>query len=94
MPVATPFVRPLLRHDYPFLQRDFPTTMISKVSDCACDSGEHTFTTVSVDDEKQLTLERRKCVCTGCFDCEAREVRIIPHAATEGHHHADPLVTG
>jgi hypothetical protein len=94
MPVASPIVRQLLRHDYPFLQRDFPTAMISKVTECDCGTGEHSFTTVSVDEQDQMTLERRKCVCTGCSECEAREVRVIPHAASEHHHHADPLVMG
>jgi hypothetical protein len=94
MPVASPIVRQLLRRDYPFLRRDFPTAMISKVTDCECGTGEHTFTTVSVDEQDQMTLERRKCVCTGCSECEAREVRVIPHAASERHHHADPLVMG
>lgn len=88
MPLINKLVRPIDGSEYPFHKRDFPTTLISAVDACGCGDGEHSFTTVAVTETNGVTLERRKCVCAGCHECEVCEVRVLPHSASDGRRHA------
>ena len=89
MPLVNKLVRSLVTEDYPFQHRDFPTTLITMETDCHCAEGEHSFTTIAVTELESATLERRKCMCAGCFECEVGEVRVLPHEASGGRRHSE-----
>ncbi|EWM14979.1 MULTISPECIES: hypothetical protein [unclassified Kutzneria] len=91
MPIITKLTRRIDGSEYPFQKRDFPTTLISAVTECGCTLGEHSFTTIAVTQTDSATLERRKCVCSGCHECETYEVRVMPHAPSTGRRHSEPL---
>ena len=90
MPHVNKVVRPLLTEEYPFKRPDFPTTLINMDAECHCADGEHSFTTIAVTELGSATLERRKCMCSGCFECEVGEVRVLPHASSGGRRYTEP----
>jgi hypothetical protein len=83
MPIITKLTRQIDGSEYPFSKRDFPTQLISAISECGCKQG--------VTQTDSATLERRKCVCTGCHECETYEVRVMPHAPSTGRRHSEPI---
>ena len=48
MPIITKLTRQINGSEYPFSKRDFPTTLISAISECGCKQGEHSYTTIAV----------------------------------------------
>ncbi|AHI02049.1 hypothetical protein GCM10010174_89580 [Kutzneria viridogrisea] len=93
MPLISKLARRIDGGEYPFQKRDFPTTLIEAVDGCGCAKGEHSFTTIAITETDTATLERRKCVCSGCHECEVCEVRVMPHAPSDGRRHVEPFGT-